>query len=742
MTTRGYFVSLTFVAILAMCGCTTGGGGGGQGGGMQACSSDAQCDDGDDCTADACVNGSCVNIAIENCDNSSGDGGDNSGNGGGSNGGDVSNGDGGGNSGSSNGGSGNNGDSGGSASGDAFVTFTLDDGVYRIRATPGAEPENVSAALDAIAPGEFDNSLNISPSGDWLVLNSERFDPECNGYACLSVVTPDLSSGEAVRAAGEVIHVDPNGADPFSAIANGGDLIVFPASGGPNVADLYAITKTNGSWGAPLLLTGNSPYDYHSQPAISDDGSTVVFDCGDSEYSNPPAAICEAGTDGSGFRVVLTTEGHPEWDAIGCSLHHPDYQPDGGIVSEPFCQIWRLPPDSDEPVFITDEFDNDNSPCVLPDGRIASLWLDRPGGPGLHEIKIMDADGSNSFVVLPNIEVVDIGIGCGGGGSSDGASSSGDGGDSGGDGGSGSGGASTARFPSSAIWYEDVSDAPVNAQSSEVISWLDSEGGWGTGEMRIDFSIEVLTADENAPFRAFIPTEDHFSPDCDTDDVPVPAGGALEGESGYECTNDGDCHLIVYHQPSNTLYEMWRANIVDNTFYGGCLAVWDLDRKYPADGRGENCTSADAAGFPITPLLFTADEVASGSIDHAIRFILPNDRIRNRIYVHPATHSTGATGGPDTAPSYGARFRLRTDYPLDSLPSEGARVVARAMQKYGMFLADAGNIALTAQSDRFTTAKWDGLLDTRDLDQLEVSDFQMVESTGPIEFTGDCERNE
>ena len=37
------------------------------------------------------------------------------------------------------------------------------------------------------------------------------------------------------------------------------------------------------------------------------------------------------------------------------------------------------------------------------------------------------------------------------------------------------------------------------------------------------------------------------------------------------------------------------------------------------------------------------------------------------------------------------------------------------MQRYGMFLADGGQITLTAQSDRFTTNKWPGLLDTRDL---------------------------
>lgn len=267
-------------------------------------------------------------------------------------------------------------------------------------------------------------------------------------------------------------------------------------------------------------------------------------------------------------------------------------------------------------------------------------------------------------------------------------------------------------FPDEAVWYQDVSSAPLDGQSEEIVRWLESAGGWGLGRMQIDFSIEVLSADESAPLREFIPTEDHFTPDCDFAAVPLPEGGALEGESGLECEQDGDCHLIVAHHPSNRLYEMWRANLVGDAFYGGCLAVWDMLKVYGPEGRGENCTSADAAGFPIAPLLFSADEVASGEIRHAIRFILPNSRIRRGVYLHPATHSTSAASGPSSAPPFGARFRLRADFPVGSLPSQGARVVARALQRYGMFLADGGQwpsprkaIASPSPSGKTTSAR-------------------------------------
>lgn len=292
-------------------------------------------------------------------------------------------------------------------------------------------------------------------------------------------------------------------------------------------------------------------------------------------------------------------------------------------------------------------------------------------------------------------------------------------------------------FTTPMFFNVDVSTRAKAANSDAIIAALSAAGGWGnSNKMQIDFDLDVLTASASTPKRAFAPTEDFFSPDCDQASVPVPSGGNVEGESGYACTGDGDCHLIVHDPAGGKLYEMWRANIT-STFQGGCLAVWNTTTSYTNTLRGDQCTSADAAGFPIAPLLFTADEVKAGHIDHAIRFILPNNRIR-RGYVRPATHATSTTGGSN-APSYGVHFRLRASYPVANL-KPAAQVVARAMQKYGMYHADGGNIALTAQSDRHTTAKWAGLLGSTDLAALKVTDFEVIDHGSPIGLTNDCVR--
>ena len=292
-------------------------------------------------------------------------------------------------------------------------------------------------------------------------------------------------------------------------------------------------------------------------------------------------------------------------------------------------------------------------------------------------------------------------------------------------------------FTTPMFFNTDVSTVAKAANSASIISALAAAGGWGNGKMQIDFALDVLTANSSTPKRTFTPTDDFFSPDCDQTSVPVPVGGNIEDETGYACTGDGDCHLLVFDTSAGRLYEMWRANIT-TTFQGGCLAVWTTGATYSSRLRGDQCTSADAAGFPMSPLLFTADEVKAGHIDHAIRFILPNNRVK-RGYVRPATHATDTTGGSN-APSYGVHLRLRADYPISSLPP-GAQVVARAMQKYGMYHADGGNVALTAQSDRHTTAKWSGLLGSNDLAALKVTDFDVIDHGAPIALTSDCVRS-
>ena len=122
-------------------------------------------------------------------------------------------------------------------------------------------------------------------------------------------------------------------------------------------------------------------------------------------------------------------------------------------------------------------------------------------------------------------------------------------------------------------------------------------------------------------------------------------------------------------------------------------------------------------------------------VGHALRFILPNDRIRDGIYVPPGTHSTGPTSGGPATPPYGVRFRLKASFDTSSM-SSGAKVLAQALKTYGMFLADGGEIAVTIASDRFSTAKWSGhgITNNQSLTSITVNDFEVVRLQGRVDW--------
>lgn len=315
--------------------------------------------------------------------------------------------------------------------------------------------------------------------------------------------------------------------------------------------------------------------------------------------------------------------------------------------------------------------------------------------------------------------------------------------------------------PPDAPWNQSVRETCVDPRSDAIVQYLDAVVD-GSQTFRIDmgraadtYGFNPLVADDSVAERSFTPTDDFYATACDPAPIPVPTDGTLEGETNYQCASDGDCHLTVFDTESCRLYEQWRANDPLGTYTGGCLAVWDVS-SIPSDLRGLSCTSADAAGLPILPLLVTAGEVKSrGEIRHALRFILPNEAVQRDVYVRPATHNpltvgrfgVPAAGPPGTMPPpYGVRLRLRADFDTSGL-SPAAAAMAEALKEYGMFHADGGNVTFIASNERFSGATWDdadvalGPNDLRD-SGIAWTDFEVVsdlDDVGTMSGT-DCSR--
>ncbi|GAA4781305.1 hypothetical protein GCM10023200_13270 [Actinomycetospora chlora] len=304
----------------------------------------------------------------------------------------------------------------------------------------------------------------------------------------------------------------------------------------------------------------------------------------------------------------------------------------------------------------------------------------------------------------------------------------------------------TGLFRGPQPWTADVSSAPASERSA-VIAALANAGGWGNGGvMQIDFGMPVLTADAGTPRTTVTGTPDYCGggPDCDPvpAEVPLPDGAHAEGSPDLTCdAANEDCHLLVADRDGRRLYEIYQGTGSPDGITAGALVVWDLDRTWTDELRGPQCTSADAAGFPIAAMTPTADEVAAGRIDHALRFVLPNDRIRAGVYVPPATHAGGPESTDPDAPPYGVHLRLRSDVDLSGY-TPAQRVVTTALQTHGMYLADGGEIALTFADDRTGTARWADLgIEAQTFAGLPVDAFEVIDHGAEVPLTYACARN-
>jgi hypothetical protein len=259
--------------------------------------------------------------------------------------------------------------------------------------------------------------------------------------------------------------------------------------------------------------------------------------------------------------------------------------------------------------------------------------------------------------------------------------------------GTGSGGAPTIGgcpvFPENDAWNQDISSAPADPGWTRRLQALVGDvtlhpDYGGSGDELYGIPINVVP--ETQPL---VPVDFYWYDDeSDPGPYPLPAplDVIIEGNNPLEC--DGDCHLLVLQQGSCQLFEGYACYFAAGWLCGGG-ARWDLTRLSYGQ-RPKGWTSADAAGLAITPGILRYDEVRRGDVRHALRFTVP---CTSPNFVEPATHYAvpdGCDEDDPNAPPMGLRVRLRADYDLSGA-SESARVVLRAMQRYGMILADNGS---------------------------------------------------
>jgi hypothetical protein len=183
----------------------------------------------------------------------------------------------------------------------------------------------------------------------------------------------------------------------------------------------------------------------------------------------------------------------------------------------------------------------------------------------------------------------------------------------------------------------------------------------------------------------------------ESDPGPYPFGPDTQIEGG------ADRHAIMIDTGTCTSYELYAAHWNGGSPTAGSGAIFDLTSNAL---RPAGWTSADAAGLPVFAGLLRWDEVASGEVDHAIRITAG---CTYDAYLWPARHEAGTDDR--RCPPMGARFRLRAGFDASGFGPK-ARVVIRAMKRYGMIVADNG-------SDWYFQGTADGSWPAPLLDQLK-----------------------
>ncbi len=280
-------------------------------------------------------------------------------------------------------------------------------------------------------------------------------------------------------------------------------------------------------------------------------------------------------------------------------------------------------------------------------------------------------------------------------------------------------GSGCVLFPADSIWNTRVDGLPVHADSD---AWLRTMRA-GTTFLHPDFGppnyglpFEVVS-NKHAKVRIRFT----YADESDRVRYPVDARTPVEGGS--------DRHVLIVNRDGCKLYELFAFDWNRGRPRAGSGAVWKLGSNAL---RPDGWTSADAAGLPILPGLVRYDEVKTGAIRHAIRFTA---ELTQDEHLWPARHDAGSNDA--SYPPMGARLRLRADFDISGF-SPKARVILRAMQRYGLILADNGS-DWYFQGTR--DGRWrNGLLDQ--LKQVPASSFEAVDVSGcqvdPDSGQADC----
>lgn len=187
-----------------------------------------------------------------------------------------------------------------------------------------------------------------------------------------------------------------------------------------------------------------------------------------------------------------------------------------------------------------------------------------------------------------------------------------------------------------------------------------------------------------------------------------------------------DHHAMVVQHQTCHLYESYGTSFSDGTLSAFDGANWDLTKRFKPLGPGH--PSAMASGMALFAGTVTWEDYQSHCICHALDWSGIAHTVSQDGFVRPASDTDRLSfhGHDSYELPYGAHLRLRASFSTAGWGPQ-ATMVATAMKRYGIYLADTGadvNALYFANADDGTDP-WNAS-DLAALSRIHLGDFDVL----------------
>jgi RTX calcium-binding nonapeptide repeat (4 copies) len=215
-----------------------------------------------------------------------------------------------------------------------------------------------------------------------------------------------------------------------------------------------------------------------------------------------------------------------------------------------------------------------------------------------------------------------------------------------------------------------------------------------------------------------------------TVDIPIPDGAAPAAGS--------DAQIVVVDRETGDEWGLWRAEQAED-------GTWRAENAYhynvgwdgvPPRNRYRRPFLSRGAGVPYLAGLVRRCELRQGRIEHALAFAYDH---ASPSHVFPATKSDGKGSVTRDLPE-GSRLQLDpalSDHEIEAWGCTGpCLVIARALQRYGMYVIDnSGRPKIMLEYEG--TAHWNGLVTSKTVSPIPDTAFKLVASCTRVGTPGD-----